>query len=202
MRATDERAIWLSRYVLQHEGALRAWLSRKRIHGLDVDDIVQETYARLISVEDVSVITNVRNYMFQAAYSVLVSHIRRSKVVSFQTINDIEHLGAMADECSPEAQVIDRDELRRLGEAIAGLPGKIRDVFVLRRVSGLSQRDVAQRLGLSESTVEKHMSRGINLLMALISHSGIESVRASRAWGSKLNKGHARSADQRDRRRD
>lgn len=202
MRVTDERALWLSRHALQHEGALRSWLSHKRIHGLDIDDIVQETYARLITVEDVSGITNVRNYMFQAAYSVLVSHVRRSKIVSFQAINDLDQLGAMADECSPETQVIDRDELRQLGEAIAGLPGKIRDVFVLRRVSGLSQRDVALKLGLSESTVEKHMSRGINLLMKLISYSGNDTLRASKAWGSKLNKGQSARADERDRRRD
>lgn len=197
MRASDERTLWLSRHVLQHEPALRAWLSHRRIHGLDIDDIVQETYARLITVEDVSGITNVRNYMFQTAWSVLVSHVRRSKIVSFQMVNDLDQLGAMADACSPEEQVIGRDELQRLAQAIAGLPGKIRDVFVLRRVNGLSQRDVAKQLGLSESTVEKHMSRGINLLMTLISHSGNDTARASKAWGSKLNKGHAQGARKR-----
>jgi RNA polymerase sigma-70 factor (ECF subfamily) len=202
VRASDERTLWLSRFVLQHEPALRAWLSHRRIGGLEIDDIVQETYARLIAVESVDGITNVRNYMFQTAYSVIVSHVRRSKIVPFQTVSDLDQLGATTDESSPEDQTADRDELRRLARAIAALPGKIRDVFVLRRVNGLSQRDVAGRLGLSESTVEKHMSRSIYLLMTLISHSGNDTARASRAWGAKLQKDYVRQNAKRDSRTD
>lgn len=198
-RVSDERALWLSRYVLQHEPALRNWLGRRRIAGLEIDDIVQETYARLIMLEQVSGISNVRNYLFQTAYSVLMTHVRRSKIVSFQTVSDLDQLGARAQDCSPEEQVIDRDELQKLAEAIAGLPGKIREVFILRRVNGLSQKDVAQKLRLSESTVEKHMSRSIYLLMNLISHGGNEESRASRAWGSKVHKGLKPSDSKRNR---
>lgn len=202
VRASDERALWLSRHVLKHEPALRAWLGHRRIAGLEIDDIVQETYARLIAVESVANIENVKNYMFQTAYSVLVTHVRRSKVVSFQTVSDLDQIGAMSSEFTPETQVIDRDELQRLGEAIAALPGKIQDVFVLRRVRGLSQRDVARTLGLSESTVEKHMSRGIYLLMNLISHGGNDCTRASKAWESKLHKDHGQKHTKRDSRAD
>jgi len=197
MRPSDERALWLSRHVLKHEPALRAWLGRRRIAGLEIDDIVQETYARLITLDSVAGIGNAKNYMFQTAYSVLVSHVRRSKIVAFETVTDLEQLGA-SYESSPEDQVIDRDELNRLARAVATLPGKIRDVFVLRRINGLSQRDVARELGLSESTVEKHMSRGIYLLMNLISNSGNENPRASKAWGAKLRKDHAGKDAKRD----
>jgi len=197
MRASDERALWLSRHVLKHEPALRAWLGRRRIAGLEVDDIVQETYARLIAVDQVAGIGNVKTYMFQTAYSVLVSHVRRAKIVSFEAVADLEQLESTRD-VSPEDQVIDRDELNRLARAIAVLPGKIRDVFVLRRINGLSQREVARELGLSESTVEKHMSRSIYLLMNLISNSGNDDPRASRAWGAKLRNDHARKDAKRD----
>ena len=202
VRASDERALWLSRHVLKHEPALRAWLNHRRIAGLEIDDIVQETYARLIRVESVAHIDNARNYMFQTAYSVLISHVRRSKVVSFQAVNDLDNLMAASHEPSPEERTADRDELHRLAQAIAGLPGKIRDVFILRRVHGLSQREVAGQLGLAESTVEKHMSRGIYLLMNLISHGGNDPARALRAWGSKLRKDDARQDDKRDGRAD
>jgi RNA polymerase sigma factor (sigma-70 family) len=202
MRVSDERALWLSRFVLPHESSLRAWLGQRRLVGLEVDDIVQETYTRLITVESVVDIINVRNYMFQTAYSVMISHVRRSKVVSIQTVGDVDDLGAAARDCSPEDQVADRDELRKLAEAIAGLPGKIRDVFVLRRVTGLSQREVANKLGLAESTVEKHMSRGIYLLMNLISDGGNDTSRASKAWGSKAHKEYSRRDAKRDRQSD
>ncbi|UDF05595.1 RNA polymerase sigma factor [Asticcacaulis sp. AND118] len=202
MRASDERALWLSRFVLPHEPALRAWLSHRRIDGLDVDDIVQETYARLIAVRSVDDIGNIKNYMFQTAYSVMISHVRRAKVVPFHVVSDLDELGAMAEGSSPEQQTADRDELRRLAAAIATLPGKVRDVFVLRRVSGLSQRDVARKLGLSESTVEKHMSRGIYLLMNLLSNGGNLNARASRTWANKVHKSDAGRDGSKDRQRD
>ena len=46
---SDERAIWLGRHVLPHEPALRAWLRRRRLGGLEIDDIIQETYTRLVA---------------------------------------------------------------------------------------------------------------------------------------------------------
>lgn len=101
---------------------------------------------------------NPKTYAFQSAYSVLITHVRRSRVTAFQTVSDIDQLGAIADEPSPEHRVADRDELQHLGEAIAALPPQVREVFTLRKVESLPQRKVAHRLGISESTFEKHMS--------------------------------------------
>lgn len=182
-RISDERAIWLARHVLPHESALRAWLQNRRLEGLEVDDIIQETYARLIALKTVDGVRNPKTYAFQAAYSVMMTHVRRSKVVAFQTVADIDHLGASADEPSPENAVADRDELQHLGEAVAALPGRVRDVFIMRRIEGLPQKDVARRLSLSESTVEKHMSRAFYLLSKTFSRSGNAGAVASRTRG-------------------
>ncbi|WP_374036554.1 RNA polymerase sigma factor [Brevundimonas staleyi] len=164
---------------MPHEAALRAWLRNRKLPGLEIDDIIQETYSKLIALDSVAHIRNPRTYAFQTAHSVLVSQARRARVVSFELVADIDELAAIADDPSPERQIADRDELRRLGEAIAGLPGKIRDVFTLRRIEGLSQREVATRLGLSESTVEKHMSRSLLLLADRFVRGGNPSDRAS-----------------------
>ncbi|HZW14920.1 MAG TPA: sigma-70 family RNA polymerase sigma factor [Brevundimonas sp.] len=174
---------------MPHEPALRSWLLNRRLAGLEIDDIIQETYARLIAVESVAGVRNPKTYAFQAAYSVMVTHVRRSRVIAFQTVSDIDQLGALADEPSPEHSVADRDELQHLGEAIASLPARIRDVFILRRVEGFSQREVAQRLGISESTVEKHMSRGFYLLTALFTRGGNHSAGASKA-GEEMREAH------------
>lgn len=189
-RVSDERALWLARHVLPHEPTLRAWLSRKRVVGLEVDDIVQETYARLISAESLEGVRNPKTYAYQTAYSVLLTHVRRAKVVSFHAMADVEELGAAAPDPTPEAQVADREELRRLAEAIAALPGKVQDVFRLRRVDGLSQREVAQRLGLAESTVEKHMARGFHLLMDRFGRGGTVRREASRSANEEVHRAH------------
>jgi RNA polymerase sigma-70 factor (ECF subfamily) len=111
----------------------------------------------------------------------MMTHLRRSRVIAFQTVSDIDQLGASTDEPSPEHRAADRDELQHLAEAIASLPTRVRDVFILRRVQALSQREVAQRLGISESTVEKHMSRGFHLLTALFTRGGNQTAGASKA---------------------
>jgi len=168
----DERALWLGRHVLPHEPQLRAWLSRRRLGGLEVDDVIQETYSRLMAADSVSHIQDAKSYTFQVAGSVVVDYLRRINVISILSVPELDQLETASPEPSPERQIIDRDELHRLAEMIATLPGKIRDVFVLRRVHGLSQREVARRLGLSESTVEKHMAKGFLIMLEQYRHGG------------------------------
>lgn len=170
--ASDERALWLGRHVLPHEAALRTWLRRRRLQGLEVDDIIQETYSRLIAAQSVQHVLDAKSYTFQIASSVVIDHLRRMKVVPISSVPDLDYLEVVSEEPSPERQAIDREELHRLAHMIASLPGKVRDVFTLRRVHGLSQREVAQRLGLSESTVEKHMARGFLIMLELAGHGG------------------------------
>lgn len=182
---SDERALWLGRHVLPHEPQLRAWLRRRSRGGLEIDDVIQETYARLVAVESVSHIHDAKSYAFQIAGSVVIDHLRRMKVVPISSVPDLDYLEVVSDAPSPERQVIDRDELTRLAQMIALLPGKVRDVFTLRRVHGLSQREVAERLKLSESTVEKHMARGFLLMLELVGHGGKASSHPSSSGSHK-----------------
>ena len=192
MSFSDERAIWLGRHVLPHEPALRAWLRRRRLGGLDVDDIIQETYSRLMTAESVQHVHDARSYTFQVAGSVVIDHLRRMKVVSIASVPDLDYLEVVSDEPSPERQVIDRDELHRLAGVIARLPGRVREVFTLRRVYGLSQREVAEKMGIAESTVEKHMARGFLLMLEQFRDGGKQAV-----YPSSLKSGNLRSPDAR-----
>jgi RNA polymerase sigma factor (sigma-70 family) len=194
---SDERAIWLGRHVLPHEPALRAWLRRRRLEGLEVDDVIQETYTRLIAAESIAHIRDAKSYAFQTAGSVVVDHLRRLKVVSITSVSDLDHLELPSEEPSPERQVIDREELHRLAQLIASLPGRVRDVFTLRRVYGLSQREVAERLGIAESTVEKHMARGFLLMLDPLRHGGNDTAQTSSFGSGKI--GLAPRDDRKDR---
>ncbi|MDC7682124.1 RNA polymerase sigma factor [Asticcacaulis sp. BYS171W] len=187
LRVSEERTIWLSRFVIPHEPALRVWLRRRTSAGIEVDDIVQETYSRLIGLDSVADIRNVRGYIFQVAHSVLVHTVRRSKIVPIEVLSDVDEYEAYVSDPTPEDYLLGRDELSQVYGAIGALPRKMKEVFLLRRVDGLSQREVAQKLGLAESTVEKHMSRGILMVLNLLTHGGNEGARASKAWGKRLS---------------
>jgi len=192
---TDDRAAWIARNVLPHEPALRAWLTRRGVAGLEVDDIIQETYAALASRETVDDIRNPRAYCFQTAKSVVLMYLRRSRVVNIRAVDDLDRLGAVVDEPSPERQVSDREELQQLGIAIARLPEPGREALMLRMIDGLSQREVGRRLGISENAAQKHIAKSVHLLMVMLGRGGNPDTGASNTETRETRPRHVRSAD-------
>ncbi|MDG2533489.1 RNA polymerase sigma factor [Sphingomonas sp. HITSZ_GF] len=181
MRAIDrDRTRWFLRNVLPHEPALRSWLGRRLPVGLDVDDILQESYAILADLESVEGIRNPRAYLFQVARSVITRHVRRARVVPIHSVENLSELGHADARPSPEQVAIDRDELRSLALAIGAMPAKMQEAFVLRRVEGLSQREISARMAISENTVEKHIARGLRFLIDWFGHGGNALAEASR----------------------
>jgi len=170
--ADRQRTRWFLRNILPHEPALRGWLSRSALPGIDPGDVIQEAYTILAELETVDTIRHPRAYLFQVARSVIMRHVRRARIVPIHTVDDLERLEHPDDAASPEQQAIDRDELRQLARAIAAMPLKTREAFVLRRVEGLPQREIAARMRISENTVETHISRGVLFLIDWFGRSG------------------------------
>lgn len=176
---SGDRALWLARHVLPHEPALRAWLSRWRLDDLDTDDIIQDTYAVLAGRPSVADIHNPRAYCFQTARSIILMHLRRSKIVSIRAVEDLDRLGPVAEEPSPEQQVSDREQLHRLSEALAELPELGRRALVLRFIDDLPQHEVGRRMGISENAAQKHIAKSVLKLMNLFGRGGKDVVQAS-----------------------
>lgn len=158
------RAQWIARHVLPQEPDLRRVLGRRAPAGFEVDDLIQEIYARLAAAPSVDHIDNPRAYVFRMASGITMDFLRRSKVAPIVHVEQLDAVGAATQEPSPETIALDRDQLRRLARVFAELPPKVAAVFRLRRVEGLSQRETAHRLGIAESTVEKHMAKGVYLI--------------------------------------
>lgn len=173
MSFSRERAAWLGCNVFPHEAALRQWLSTRAASArLEVDDVVQETYAILASIERIDHIRNARTYMFEVAKSVVLQSLRRAKIVTIDVQAHAQVLDIPEDAPTPERVVADRQELSQVSAAIAALPERCREVFTLRKIQGLSQRQVAQSLGIAESTVEKHMVKALAILTNAIGRGG------------------------------
>jgi RNA polymerase sigma factor (sigma-70 family) len=180
MTVSRERAVWLGSNIFPHEAGLRRWLARHPADSeLEIDDIVQETYAILASLEQVDHIRNPRTYLFEVAKSVVRQALRRSRVVTIDSFMNADVMSIPEDAPTPERVAADREELRHVSTAIGSLPVRCREVFTLRKLQGLSQRDVAVRLGIAESTVEKHMIKALTLLTDAIGRGGFRGDPAS-----------------------
>lgn len=178
---SNARAVWLSRQILPHEPALRAQLYRWRVpDGLDVDDIIQETYAKLAMLEEVEGIRNPRAYFFQVARSVILMHVRRSRVVSIQAVEQIEQLSVASDDPGPDEQVSDRQQLHLLATMIAGLPKASQAAMTLRLVHELSHREIGERVGMTANAVQKCLAKSLSTFMRQLGRGGTGDAEASR----------------------
>jgi RNA polymerase sigma-70 factor (ECF subfamily) len=161
-----ERVHWFAREILPHEGDVRRWLAR-RVPSLlrcDIDEVIQEAYARLWSAE-VDRISSPRAYFFVTVRHLVGEAIRRSRIVSIETLADVDSLNIADEEGSPERRVSGRQELGRLQGLLEQMPPKCRMAFELRKFAGCSQREIAQRMGISECTVEKHLVKALKIIM-------------------------------------
>lgn len=161
-----EHVRWMVREVLPHEPDVRRWLARRirGLSGMDLDDTIQETYARLSAV-DPDRIVDPRAYFFVTAGHVVGQAIRRSRIVPIETMADIDSLNLVGHDFDPERRLCGREEVERFRRALASLPPKCRQAFELRKFEGLSQRQIAERMAVAESTVEKHLSKALRSIM-------------------------------------
>ncbi len=149
--------------ALQFEGVLRACLRRYARNASDVEELLQETYARLLSAgtDRNREIRSVRAFALAIARNVALDWLRHQQVVPIELVTDLEALNVLDEAEQVEAIVSIDQEVDLLTRAVADLPERCRQVFTLRKVYGFSQKEVAARLNISENTVEQHLSKAV-----------------------------------------
>ena len=167
---------WVGSEILPHEADVRAWL-RRSLDPADLEDIIQEAYCRIGALADVAHIRSGRAYLFTTARSLVLEKIRRARIVSIETVTEIDALDIVQDEPSPERIAAGRRELARVKGLIAALPDRCRRIFELRKVDGLSQQEVARELGVPEHTVENDVKKGLKLILKAIADGDMAAER-------------------------
>lgn len=187
----EARYQWVAANILPCEGEVRAWLRRHMpsLRAADIDDLIQEGYARLWSADFVG-ITNPRAYFHATVRNVLLEHARRARIVPMERLGEIDALRIVSEAPGPERQVTARQELERLWTAIATLPRQCRQAFQLQNFEDRSRREIAQQMGISERTVEKHLAKALLRVAAVMEEDGTaragdahETVKVSRHDG-------------------
>lgn len=163
---------WFAEEVLPHEEALRTWLGGRFPALRDIDDVVQEAYSRLLRARETGPIACPRAFLFVTARNLALNHLRHQRherPAGAEESDPAEMLDAAA--AIPEAIAV-AEELQVLIAAIESLPDRCRQILTLRKIYGLSQKEVAARLGIAEHTVESQGSIGLHKCLAYFRRHG------------------------------
>jgi DNA-binding CsgD family transcriptional regulator len=105
-------------------------------------------------------------YFMQTAKNLWRDHLRRASVIRFEDYTENPRSFVMPEAMGVENEVAARQQLLLVERLLASLPERCRRIFTLKRVEGLSQREIARSLGVSESVVENDVQKALRLLQA------------------------------------
>jgi RNA polymerase sigma factor (sigma-70 family) len=160
----SELDAWFVREILPLEPILVRFLHRNWTEEAEVADLRQEAYVRVYEAAAKERPVYAKAFLFQTVRNLVIDRLRQKNVVSIETIPDFESLNVSSDDPSAERYVLARQQIRLLRDALEQLPPRCREVVVLRKIEGLSQREVAKRLNITEDTVEHQVAKGIRAL--------------------------------------
>lgn len=157
-----EQARWFAQEVQPHEPMLRAWLQSRFPAECDFDDIVQESFLRVLGAHNRGQLQSPKAFLFAIARNRALDFLRRRNIAQAVPLVENGLEDVLYDEDDVAETVARNQELELLTEAIQSLPDRCRQVFTLRKVYGMSQPDIARKLGISEHTVSAQLTIGVH----------------------------------------
>jgi RNA polymerase sigma-70 factor (ECF subfamily) len=164
---------WFTEELNPHGPALRAYLLTQFPSLSDVENLVQESLMRVLGAWEKGRIESAKALLFAIGRNLALDTLRRQRVVSFEPLTESSPSAVFSDDTDVVELVSRRQELALLRQAIELLPPRCRQVVTLRIALGCSQRQIAERLSISENAVEKQLANGIRLCAAYFSERGM-----------------------------
>ncbi len=157
----EERRAVVAQVYREHNTALIKYLNAKLSSPLDAQDVAHEAFVRMLRLDEPETISHLQAFLFKIAKNIAIDRLRsRSRSLEIQT--DQEKINRHA--CSNPGQDVvfeARQELNYVRKIIAKLPPKCRKAFMLYKFEGVSYREIAKEMRLSESMVRKYVLRGV-----------------------------------------
>ncbi|SEG79105.1 RNA polymerase sigma factor [Bosea lathyri] len=145
----------------QQESRLRRFFMRRLRNAADAADATQETFLRLLCVQQKTVIENPQAYLFQIAKSV-ASRAAQERAANAALFSAEADGGDLATDAPDQERIVyGRQALLLMAKAIEELPPRCQEVFILSRLHGLANGEIAVALGISRNMVEKHIIRAL-----------------------------------------
>ncbi len=164
---------WFQQEVRPHEQKLKSYLRGSFPAMRDVDDVVQESYLRIWKRQLRQPVQCAKNFLFRIAGNLAVDLLRREHRSLYEPITDQTAQSVMDERVSSSDFACSHQEIDLLLAAIEALPARCREVVILRKLHGLSQKEIAARLGITENTVQNQAMKGLQHCRQFLIERGI-----------------------------
>jgi RNA polymerase sigma-70 factor (ECF subfamily) len=152
----------LSGAFVTHQRSLKRFIGRFFSRVQDIEDIAQETYLRAFDAERAGEeVRSPKAFLFRIAKNAALNELARKSRLLTDCIEDSAASTVLGTGTSAEEQAMAQEKLDMFCNAVASLPPQCRKAFLMRKVHGLSHKEIAGRLGIATSTVEKHIASGL-----------------------------------------
>lgn len=159
-RPEPERAQRIADLFQQHNRDLVRFLRAKLSDDGEANEVAQESYVRLLQLQDTQAIGFLRAYLFRIAANLATDRLRMRRVTP-RAENADESLESICDSIEPERSALGQEQLDLLFTCLEELPPKCRQAFVMHRLYRLTSQDIAAQLGISTRMVRKHIERAL-----------------------------------------
>ncbi len=139
---------------------LIAYFLKRTRNSAEVEDLVQETFYRIIRRSDGEKIRNPEAFLFQTAANLLRDHARR-EATQASSLSSFADVSNTTEVISPERVLQSKQSLKSILAALDSVSEVTRDIFILHRLENMKYKEIASLYGISQSAVEKHMMKAI-----------------------------------------
>ncbi|NQD53767.1 sigma-70 family RNA polymerase sigma factor [Pseudomonas sp. CM25] len=158
----------------EHYDDLLQFLTRRMSDRQRAADVAQETYLKLLHIDEQAVpVLHARSFIFRVAGNLAIDTLRRERRIaaSHDDSDGASELACPAP--APEAALLARERLQILDQALLQLPANARQALLLNRIEGLTQAQIALRLGVSESMVAKYIGQALRHCRGWLKQAGV-----------------------------
>jgi RNA polymerase sigma-70 factor (ECF subfamily) len=157
-------------FFMEHRRALSAFLRRRTATEDDVQEIVQESYMRILryGYDDSRPAVVWKSLLYRIAANLAVSRLRSDRAHNVAGQQSLDEVELISDAPSQERTVLAQQELELIRQVLGGLSPKCRKVFLLSRTHRKTYPEIAQMCGISVKMVEKYISQALAALRVAV----------------------------------
>lgn len=173
-----ERTRWFLKEVHTHDSSLRGYLTSSFPSvRQEVDEVVQESYLRIWKARiPWTSIRSAKAFLFTVARNIARDVVRHNKAAPFETVSHSGLLSVVEDGPTVAETAARQERINMLAQAIATLPTRCREAFILHKIKGFSRREVAAQLGMSDRTVGVHTDRAVKRCVEYLRKRGVNGL--------------------------